>query len=506
MDDAQKRFIALFKGYSKAHGRYDDRKVAAGKPGDKIKGKAVTVIGQPGDKDWEEHFRGTGPGIGMVPLMDDDHCAFGAIDIDDRTIDHLALEKKCERMPVIICRSKSGGAHVYIFFKTPIPATEVRDMLTKWALHLGYGGCEIFPKQTSRANDKDIGNWINLPYYKDQRKALHKGKWLGLKDFVTLAEKRSLSKAPDAAPPKQSSNEPAEVFYEGPPCLISLLRQGGFPEGTRNDGMFSVLIYLRKRWPDDWKARAVEYNERMCDPPLDKGELDTLIGSVARKGYQYRCSQAPIKEHCSRKICLGQRFGVGDSLDGDNSPCITSLTKYEGDPVYWVTEVMGTRFMVTTEELFSPRLFARKCMEKVNRVPAGIANGRWEKHLNEVLAAADIVQVPEDTSVSGQFWTLVQDFLTTRAQARVKEEVMQYKPFREHGRIFFTSQAIATFLESRRFSFDSIHWVWQQLVPKGILSHEWKLAKRKVQVWSIPDLDHEDIGTAPASFASKEPF
>ena len=83
---------------------------------------------------------------------------------------------------------------------------------------------------------------------------------------------------------------------------------------------------------------------------------------------------------------------------------------------------------------------------------------------------------------------------------------MQYKPFRENGRVFFTSQAIATFLESRRFSFDSIHWVWQQLVPKGIRNDEWKLAKRKVQVWSIPDLDHEDIGTSPASFGSKEPF
>ena len=44
-------------------------------------------------------------------------------------------------------------------------AVDMVNKLNEYAAHLGYGGAEIFPKQISRANDRDRGTWINLCYW-----------------------------------------------------------------------------------------------------------------------------------------------------------------------------------------------------------------------------------------------------------------------------------------------------------------------------------------------------
>ena len=65
-----------------------------------------------------------------------------------------------------MCRSKSGGAHVFLFAKEPIKAKLVRDKLIEWAGELGYANCEIFPKQIEiKADRGDTGNFLNLPYH-----------------------------------------------------------------------------------------------------------------------------------------------------------------------------------------------------------------------------------------------------------------------------------------------------------------------------------------------------
>ena len=65
--------------------------------------------------------------------------------------------------------------------------------LNGFSAQLGYGGAEIFPKQVSRANEQDRGNWINLAYHggdKSERYAIHEGQKLNFKEFLNLAEKK----------------------------------------------------------------------------------------------------------------------------------------------------------------------------------------------------------------------------------------------------------------------------------------------------------------------------
>jgi len=53
----------------------------------------------------------------------------GCIDIDTYPFDHLSLIKKIreEQLPLIVFRSKSGGAHVYCFIKEFVPAILMRN-------------------------------------------------------------------------------------------------------------------------------------------------------------------------------------------------------------------------------------------------------------------------------------------------------------------------------------------------------------------------------------------
>ena len=50
-------------------------------------------------------------------------------------------------LPLIVCRSKSGGAHVFLFTKENIPASLMQSKLKEMAIILGYEGSEIFPNK-----------------------------------------------------------------------------------------------------------------------------------------------------------------------------------------------------------------------------------------------------------------------------------------------------------------------------------------------------------------------
>ena len=100
------------------------------------------------------------------------------------------------------------------------------NKLNEYAAHLGYGGAEIFPKQISRANDRDRGNWINLCYWdgdNTERYAISNGKKLSLMQFVKLAEQKTSTH--DEL--MKSSFKLVDHFKDGPPsCLQHIMTMG----------------------------------------------------------------------------------------------------------------------------------------------------------------------------------------------------------------------------------------------------------------------------------------
>ena len=128
----------------------------------------------------EKHLRGDdGRGndftIGVYPMLQNEHCCFLAVDFDKKDFrnDVTAFLATCKKfnIPAALERSRSGnGAHVWIFFKEPIPAATARQMgsflLTETMENhpeLGFDSYDrFFPNQDTMPSG-GLGNLIALP-------------------------------------------------------------------------------------------------------------------------------------------------------------------------------------------------------------------------------------------------------------------------------------------------------------------------------------------------------
>ena len=171
-----------------------------------------------------------------------------------------------------------GGAHVYCFLKEKAPAGDMQDKLREISAGLGYGGVEIFPKQREVLVDRgDIGSWLNMPYFEGDESMRYafdsKGDALSLTNFIKFVEERMITHEELV----ELEVPVLDDIKDGPPCLQVLLKQG-FPEGTRNNGLFNVGVYLKKSNPEKWDLEIEEYNRKYVHPPLP-GDRDweTLV-------------------------------------------------------------------------------------------------------------------------------------------------------------------------------------------------------------------------------------
>ena len=195
MGTQEQRFFDLFEGHAGAHGQTSILNTSR-------RGKQEAdyiIIREPLTVELvREHLDGK-RGVGTIPIDEANTCSYGAIDIDDYDLDLAALFSKVTRLKLhlITCRSKSGGAHLFLFMSEKIAASEMRDKLAEFAAALGWGTCEIFPKQEILLADRgDVGSFINLPYFGEYttRYALSKNNSsLSLDAFLDKAEDAKIS-------------------------------------------------------------------------------------------------------------------------------------------------------------------------------------------------------------------------------------------------------------------------------------------------------------------------
>lgn len=214
--DVARRFASLFAGYSKAYGTFVIRGTAAD---GKAIGKAQTLRGAPTEKIYQLHLEGDGGGLGVIMLREDNTVFFGAIDYDNKTMDHKKAEERIRelKLPLVLCRSKSGGGHFYCFTSEPVPAAIMRARLEEWTAMLGMSDTtEAFPKQAERYNESDIGNWINLPYFNanaTNRYAFRDGREIGLLEFLDYAE--SLRQSAEMMGHSSGPSNEETLFFRG---------------------------------------------------------------------------------------------------------------------------------------------------------------------------------------------------------------------------------------------------------------------------------------------------
>ena len=481
----KKRFLELFAGLDRAHGTY----TLSGKITDKGKkqGHALTKTEPATEELWQQHLDGK-YGLGIFPLKDDGTCKWGAIDVDIYNLDFTKLEKDLSKikLPLIVCKTKSGGAHIYLFLKNFSDAKLVRTKLMEAAVTLGYSGVEIFPKQIRLASEKDFGNWLNMPYFdsnKPTRHAIKDGKKLSAEEFLNLAES-SLINEDDL---RNIILEKDPALENGPPCLQSLSKMG-FPDGTRNQGLFNLGIYVRKRYGEDDLAHHLdEMNQKFMDPPLGHKEVAGIVKAVMKKTYNYRCNDQPICDFCNRQICLGRKYGVGGGSD-DVGVEIVGIIKVKTDPPTWIVDINGSRIEMDTETLLLQRKFQKAVLEELTIMTNLIKPPKWTALMKEKCENAEEQEAPSDAGSKGQLINYLEDFCTGYAQAQSRDEMILGKPWTDEKekRTYFRSADFQKFLQQQRFvGFDG-RKLWNALRTLGAKHHQFHEKGKNIQCWSVP--------------------
>ena len=178
-------YIEFFNGYRNAYGvadfehpdAYIDSETGKKKPVYRWNFEELT------DEVYKSHLAGE-LSIGIQPCTENSEVRFGVIDIDPKDYDDFNKKDYIDiiqqyQLPLLPVQSKSGGLHLFLFMDIFTDSKTVKSFLTNLLSLFGLKqDTEIFPKQTQLSKDSDTGQlrpgqFINLPYYGDERKALN---------------------------------------------------------------------------------------------------------------------------------------------------------------------------------------------------------------------------------------------------------------------------------------------------------------------------------------------
>lgn len=449
----------MFEGSDLAHGRTDvgqkDKRKGKLETNSWLEKRAVT------EEDWKGHLDGV-RGIGIPPLNSNNEVKWGAIDVD--VYEGLDLNKlntliQDTGLPLVICRSKSGGPHIFLFLKDWVPAKDMIEALDGIAGYLGFGRSEIFPKQAMIAQSEDstdFGSWINMPYFGGTRYLRYaldtEGKALkSVEAFAEFVESRrtTLEGLPDlsrGAPPSVDVPLP-----DGPPCLNRIMTDA--PGDMRNVILSNIAVYCKKRWPDNdgWKGQLDKYNQMFAEP-LGSGEVEAIKKSYTKKDYRYQCSKQPLCSYCNSSACKKTAYGIGQQ---DMMPANRSLSMVASTPVVWYLDIElpdgDRRISLSTEQLQQPSLFQRRCMEVLQQMPPVMKQEDWQPIVAGLMEHCSVINVPPELTPAGQFKELLRDFLTDRSAEGSFEDLIRNVPFKNEEGWHFRPKSLWAYIKNQRF-------------------------------------------------------
>ena len=498
MDDKTK-FIEIFTGLDRAYGQTQSReKNEAGK----LEGRSWLVKEPISLDNWNTHLEGREPSLGIIPINDDNKCKWGAIDVDTYDgFDYKKLIKKIvgKKIPLVVCKSKSGGAHIFLFVSEPVLAKDMQIKLKEIAVWLGYGDCEIFPKQIE-LNSKGTGNFLNLPYnhpefptryaFDDEGNAL-----IELSSFIQHYETKVVSQLNKVVIEKPVTAKKNEDFKGAPPCLVTLASQG-FSQGSRNIALFQLGIYLRQRFPEKLEEKLDYYNSKYFKPPLASREVLTVHKQVSSEKYFYNCPGQDEKDPsklvgdfasvCEKIKCQSQKFGVGKAATNE----IMGLKKWVSDnPVYELTH-NGKVIILTVDQLHSHSEYRKACIAQANESPRPIAPAIWADMVDALLKNMqedDFIQLPGEVTAKGQFLHQLQIFIENNKGAKDRQDVLQGMVFELKDYYFFKPQSFRDFLKTKRFAKASDSEQYKMFEEFKGTTAKLKVNSNPEHCWKIPN-------------------
>jgi len=483
------KLFEIFPGLHRAYGQFfiTERK------GPKLDGYGKTIREKYDEKLWVEHLNGN-KGLGVIPINEDNKCKWGCLDVDDYSVNIEKISKQFVKKNLIVCRSKSGGAHIFIFTKKFVSAKSMIEKLKAIAKAFGFVKYDLRPQQTQLLNEDDVGSWLNMPYFNGEetdRYALYDGKALSLEHFLQWVNKFSVNSLEEIKLDFiKKENKSNEILPGGPPCLQDLLSQGALGEGGRNNGLFNIGVYLRKRFPEDWQEKLEEYNDEYIDPPLKPREFTTVLNSLDKKSYNYKCKDSPINSVCNKTKCLTCEYGISD--DG-TMPVLNSITKIlTNPPQYFLTLNERKIGPLASKQIYNFLDFKQVVFENLDMLLPKINDKLWTESVNDLMSRVITVEAPKDSSNEGRLLDLLERFCTGSTSSTEVEDILRGKAIINSSHTEFRINDLMEFLDRHRFKEFKLNEITAYLKNLGAEHSGKKIKGKFMNVWSIKNFSIQD--------------
>lgn len=513
-DEQAKLFSNLFKGKEDVIGTFE----ATGTDGQKTIGNAQMFQREPLISDYFEHLFGN-TSLGIVPIRTDNTCLFAAIDYDVYGEDLEEIVTSAGDFPLVPCKTKSSGLHLYVFFKEPVPAIYAIDLMKSYAAKLGISrtvnrkgamvDVEIFPKQ-KMVTEWTMGSFINLPYHNGTRVAVSKDlKELSLEEFLDLAESKkiSLKEVKEATQPSSRELDSSHELYGCASCLPTMLKSNGgrIPLGGRNNGLLAFAIYFSKRYADHFDKENVvleqtlAINKAFCEPPLPDDEVTAIVRSQIVHNYQYKCGDIPISSYCNKSLCIKQKFGI---LHGQESEELEfeDLTHIIGEPpmLRWTINGREVEFEYTDIVEGSRKKIAHRIFEEAHiLLPEKYTFKELNKLFMEHWDSRKSIKIGLEGTSKGLMYSHLADFISQHLKEyKGTEELINYvragKVIKRQKTYCFKLESLLSFFDAKHFKdynktkvvsmlrkdFDGSHMA---ISHQGMSIRVWKIAVDKVE-------------------------
>ena len=413
------RFKNIFQGLERAHGV---TKIGQSNgDGTKVKGQSFVKREPVTDELWQNHLNGK-DSLGVIPINDNNQCRWGCIDIDSYAgFDHKKLIQKIKflKLPLVVFRSKSGGAHVFLFTSAYVSARLMQEKLMQIKAVLGYGGSEVFPKQTELKSKDDTGNFLNLPYFngnnstryafKEDGTAASLEEFYGIYNNVKQLDIDSIK-----------VQRPQSEHSDGPPC-IEILAQNKIGEGGRNNALFHYGVYAKKKWPTEWKSKITLFNVEAMEKPLSDAETDIIKNQHEKKEWGYKCNDEPMCSMCDKNLCRTRKFGIGKQI---MFPILSDLQIIDLEDPYYYLNVDGERlYLENVKYLRQQSLFQEACMKQLRFRPPTKKEAEWVELINILFENAEVTEPAEGMRTEDQLQNHLEEFCLNRLASTEKSDL-----------------------------------------------------------------------------------
>lgn len=410
------KYMLFFSGNVSAYGVFKEEKEENGK----IKGRAYTETKLLTEQNYIDHLEGK-TGLGVIPIKENNTVSFSVIDVDDKNnYDHIINIIYTYGLPLIPFRSKSGGLHIYVFYKEGVKAKDSVALLQIFrSIFLLRKETEIFPKQITLSDT--VGNWINLPYFNcENTNRFMYGKNKSVEDIDSalchiennITDISSLKLSLDNLP-----------LNDAPPCLQGIYLKRSVAH--RNLYLFSLGKYYKTKFGDDFETHLTTANNEL-DKPIDIEELtNTIIKSHKKRDYAYKCNDDPIVALCDKELCKKREFGVGSDYISELS--FEDFIQYVSDPPFYEWRINGKSFKFFDESsIINQHKFRELCFRELHILPNKLKDSAWAKIINNALKNIIVKEIDssDDISPGFLFREYLVEFLTKRAMAINKEQIL----------------------------------------------------------------------------------